>query len=157
MIAEIARGIRPDSWEFPLFLHVLGAMVLVGALVLAATALVGAYRGGGTRMLQLGCRALLYGAFPGFLTMRLAAEWIRDKEQISGDNEPSWIGIGYATSDLGLLLLVVATALAGIGLRRAIRTDSGTATVGVSVALGMVTVMLIAYVVAIWAMTTKPL
>jgi hypothetical protein len=52
---------------------------------------------------------------------------------------------------------VVATALAGIGLRRAIRTDSGTATVGVSVALGMVTVMLIAYVVAIWAMTTKPL
>jgi hypothetical protein len=157
MIAEIARGIRPDSWEFPLFLHVLGAMVLVGALVLAVTALVGAYRGGGTKMPQLGYRALLYGAFPSFLTMRLAAEWIRSKEGFNEDNDPAWIGIGYTISDLGLLLLVVATALAGIGLRRAIRTDGGTATVGVSVALGMVTVMLIAYVVAIWAMSTKPL
>ena len=26
-------AIRPDSWNYPLFIHVLGAMVLVGALV----------------------------------------------------------------------------------------------------------------------------
>ena len=157
MIAEIPRGIRPDSWEFPLFLHVLGAMVLVGALVLAITALIAARRGGGTLMLQLGYRSLLYGAFPGFLTMRLAAEWIRSKEGFNEDNDPAWIGIGYAISDLGLLLLVVATLIAGVGVRRAIRTDAGTATVGVSVALGLVSVMLIAYVVAIWAMSAKPI
>ena len=27
--------VRPHDWDFPLFLHVLGSMVLVGALVLA--------------------------------------------------------------------------------------------------------------------------
>ena len=29
-------AIRPDSWDFPLFLHVTGAMLLVGALVVVA-------------------------------------------------------------------------------------------------------------------------
>jgi hypothetical protein len=31
--------IRPDSWNFPLFLHVLGAMILVGATLTAGSAL----------------------------------------------------------------------------------------------------------------------
>lgn len=31
--------VRPDSWNLPLFLHVLGAMVLVGTLATAAVAL----------------------------------------------------------------------------------------------------------------------
>ena len=30
---------RPDSWNFPLFVHVLGAMILVGGLVTAAGSL----------------------------------------------------------------------------------------------------------------------
>ena len=34
--------IRPDSWEFPLFLHVLGAMVLVGGLLTGASSLASA-------------------------------------------------------------------------------------------------------------------
>ena len=33
--------IRPDSWNFPLFLHVLGAMILVGGLLTGASALAG--------------------------------------------------------------------------------------------------------------------
>ena len=28
-------SVRPDTWNFPLFLHVLGAMVLVGLLAAA--------------------------------------------------------------------------------------------------------------------------
>ena len=31
----LLAAIRPDSWNYALFLHVLGAMVLVGALVTA--------------------------------------------------------------------------------------------------------------------------
>jgi hypothetical protein len=29
---SILAVVRPDSWNFPLFLHVLGAMILVGGL-----------------------------------------------------------------------------------------------------------------------------
>ena len=37
--------VRPDDWNFALFLHVLGAMVMVGALVLALGYLAAAWRG----------------------------------------------------------------------------------------------------------------
>ena len=40
---SVIATIRPDSWNLPLLLHVGGAMVLVGALVLAASALVFAW------------------------------------------------------------------------------------------------------------------
>jgi uncharacterized integral membrane protein len=36
--------VRPNDWELPLFLHVLGAMVLVGTLVVAVAALAGEWR-----------------------------------------------------------------------------------------------------------------
>ncbi len=31
-MTAVLASIRPDSWNFPLFLHVLGAMILVGGL-----------------------------------------------------------------------------------------------------------------------------
>ena len=31
--------VRPDRWNFPLFLHVLGAMILVGGLLTGASSL----------------------------------------------------------------------------------------------------------------------
>ena len=34
----LLAAIRPDSWNFPLFLHILGAMVLVGAVTAAVVA-----------------------------------------------------------------------------------------------------------------------
>jgi uncharacterized membrane protein len=37
---SMLAAIRPDSWNFPLLLHVFGAMVLVGGLVTAVTALI---------------------------------------------------------------------------------------------------------------------
>ena len=36
--------VRPDSWNFPLFLHVLGAFVLVGGMAAVATLSIGAWR-----------------------------------------------------------------------------------------------------------------
>ncbi len=144
--------IRPDSWNFPLLLHVLGATVLFGSLVLALMMLAAA-RGNGDALLgvRLGFRTLLIGALPGYVVMRGAAEWIADKEGINDlKDDPTWIGIGYPVADGGFLLLVIALVLTGLATRRA---SAGT---GVRVATALVAVTIVAYGVAIWAMTTKP-
>ncbi len=154
--AEIARGIRPDAWDFPLLLHVLGAMLLVGALVLAASALVLARRDGSAALLRLGYRSLLIGALPAWIVMRGAAQWIADEEGLTGDEVPSWVDIGYSTAEPGLLVLLISILLAGLALRRAGRAEgsAGNGLSGVSIAL--VALLLVAYLVAIWAMTTQP-
>jgi len=46
--------------------------------------------------------------------MRVAAEWIRSKENYGGDDDPAWIGIGYITADLGGLLLLISIVLTGL-------------------------------------------
>ncbi len=145
--------IRPDSWDFPLLLHVLGAMLLVGTLVLAASALLVAWRDGNASLVRLGYRSLLIGALPAWVLMRGSAEWIASKEDLTGSNL-SWVEIGFNTADLGFVLLVVSTVLAGLAVRRIGRSESpgpfGRAPAG------LVSLLLIAYLVAIWAMTTKP-
>jgi hypothetical protein len=152
----VEAAIRPDAWNLPLLLHVLGAMLLVGTLVLAASALVLARRDGSASMVRLGYRSLLIGALPAWIVMRGAAEWIADKESLTGDEVPSWVDIGYSIADPGLLLLLASTVLAGLALRRAGRAGSGGGD-GLSLASTViVALLLIAYLVAIWAMTTQP-
>lgn len=153
-------AIRPDEWNLPLFIHVLGALVTVGALILAATYLVPAWRGGSVASLRNGYRTLLWAAVPAFIVMRVSAQWLFDEEGW-GDvpEEPGWIGIGYMTSDMGALLLVIATVVAGVGVRRAVlpAEAGGTGEArGGRVAAILVGVLLALYVLAIWAMTTKP-
>jgi hypothetical protein len=144
-------AIRPDDWDLPLFLHVLGAMLLVGGLMTGGTAL--AIARGQARLLRVGYLSLLALALPGWILMRGAAEWIYDKEGFTGDDDPAWLGIGYITADAGGLLLVVALVLGGFGLRRVRRgAGSGLLTAGAVLAL----VALVAYLVAVWAMGAKP-
>jgi len=145
--------IRPDSWNFPLLLHVLGAMLLVGALVLAGLSLVVAWRDGNAAMVRLGYRALLLGVVPSWILMRAGAEWIANKEGLENSNV-SWIGIGFTTADGGAVLIIIATILAGFGMRRANRKAGPNALSRVSV--GLVAVLVVAYAVTVWAMTTKP-
>ena len=156
---DALAGILPDDWNFALFLHVLGAMVMVGALVLALCYLGAAWRGDSAGSLRLGFRVLLYGAVPSFLVMRLAGQWIYSKEGLDDlPTDPAWIDIGFTVGDIGLLFLIVATVVAGVGARRAAATE-GAATAGVgSVRIAAVCtgLLLAAYIVAIWAMTTKP-
>ena len=148
--------IRPDSWDFPLLLHVLGAMLLVGTLVLAASALILAWRDSSASLVRLGYRSLLIGALPAWIVMRGAAEWIADKEGLTGDDVPSWVDIGYSTADSGFVLLLISTVLAGLAVRRAGRAE-GPGGGGFSRASTvLVSLVLIAYLVAIWAMTAKP-
>ena len=144
-------SIRPDSWTLPLFLHVLGAMVLVGGLLVTTTSVLVAR--GDVRLLRVGYLALLAVCLPGYLVMRVGAEWIYAKEHL-GDmpSDPTWIGIGYATADAGALLLVLALILGGIGVRRL--RDGRTGLVRASLFISVL--LLAAYVVTIWAMGAKP-
>ncbi len=102
---------------------------------------------------------LLYAALPSFLVMRVAAEWVADKEGYSDlpdDAIPDWIGIGYITADLSGLLLIISLIAGGIALRKARRAEGGDGGSPMRVPTVLVSIMLIAYLVAIWAMTTKP-
>jgi hypothetical protein len=145
---SMLAAIRPDDWNFPLFLHVLSAMVLFGAVVLAVASAAGGSQAG----LRLGFRSLLIGAIPAWIAMRLSAQWIADKEGLTdeGVEVPAWVDIGFATSEGSLLFLIAATVCAGIGARRERSGGLRTATVV------LVSITIVAYVVALWAMTTKP-
>jgi hypothetical protein len=145
--------IRPDGWDFALLVHVGGAMILVGCLAVVLTCLVLGRGGGGAAITRLGYRTLLLGALPGFVLMRAGAEWIKSKEDVPDD--PSWIGIGYSTSDGGLVLLIVVTVLAGLAVRR-LRREGGRSPGLVTAATLLLALSIAGYALAIWAMTTKP-
>ena len=150
---------RPTGWDFPLFLHVLGAMVLVGGLTVAVAFQLLAWRkrdpADVAAFTRAGFRALLAVALPGLIVMRIGAQWVYSKEGWSGDNDPGWLGIGFLTADLGGILLLITIILAGLGARRLGRSG-GTASLLTRIATPLATVLLIAYVIAVWAMTTKP-
>ena len=148
-------AVRPDDWNFPLLLHVFGAMVLGGVLVLATASLAAAWNSGSGPLTRLGFRALLWAGLPAWILSRVGAEWVADKEGLNTDDPPSWIDMGYMVSDPGLLLLIAATVLAGIGARRAGRGTGSAATLD-RVASVLLAISVIAYLVAVWAMTTKP-
>jgi hypothetical protein len=145
--------VRPGEWNLPLLVHVAGAMVLVGALVAVAGALLLAWRGDAATLTRVGYRTLLLVALPAYVVMRIGAEWIASKEDV--DDDAAWIGIGYVTADLGLLVLLVTTILAGLAARRLRRAAGGRSVLG-RVAAVLTLVLVAAYVVAVWAMTAKP-
>lgn len=149
---DVALAIRPDEWNLPLFVHVLGAMVLVGGLLACVVAIARAR--GDVRLLRTGYLSLLAVALPGWITMRAGAEWIYSEEGW-GDaaDEPAWLGVGYITADLGGVLLLAALVCGGIGVRRL--RDGGGA--GLLRAVNILSaVALAAYVAAVWAMGGKP-
>jgi cytochrome b561 len=147
--------VRPDSWNWALFLHIAGAMALVSSLIIALYALQIARTRGDQPAAQFAFRVLWRFTLPSFLVMRIFAQVIADKEKVS-DSDDAWIGIGYTTTDIGLLLLVITIVLAGLMARRA---KSGTSVAGAGQLRGagvLAGILLVAYTVAIWAMTTKP-
>jgi hypothetical protein len=148
-------AIRPDSVNLPLFLHVLGAMLLVGALAFVAAAILIGWRGSerAVPLTRLALRAIPYGVLPAYVVMRVGAQWTEAEQNYPDDFEASWIDVGYITADAGALLLLVSLILAGIGLRK-LRAGGG---LGLGRAVGVISLVLVAaYVVALWAMTAKP-
>jgi hypothetical protein len=155
VVTTLASLTRDDSWDLPLFVHILGAMILVGGLTLSAVALIAAWRSGSAALTKLGFMSLFYGALPGYVVMRAGAQWVAHKEGWE-DSDVSWIGIGFGVSDMGFLLLLISLVIGGIAVRRINRGEGGTPSVSARIATGLVSLFLIACFVAVWAMTTKP-
>ena len=152
---SVLAAVRPDSWNFPLFVHVLGAMILVGGL-LAGAAILG-YARGDARFLRLGYWSLLAVSLPGWLVMRIGAQWIYTREgwdDLPDEvDEPAWLGIGWILADLGGLILLVSLIVGGVGVYR-LREGKGAGLLRATLVLSLV--LLAAYLVAAWAMTGKP-
>jgi hypothetical protein len=151
----VLAAIRPDSWNFPLFLHVGGAMALVASLVVALYSIRIARERGDQPAAQFAFRTLWRLTLPSYIVMRVGAQWIASKENLEDSND-AWIGIGFSVSDLGLLLLIIGLVLTGLIARRA-KQGTSVAGAGQLRAAGILAgILVLGYLVAIWAMTTKP-
>jgi hypothetical protein len=151
-----APQIRPGDVKIALLFHVLGALILVGGLIVAAgMALLGLRSEDGV-LTRRSYRVLLTAAFPGYILMRICAEWVYSQEKwdkVPDSAQPSWLGFGYITADGGGLLLLIALILGAFGLRR--MRDGGNS--GLVKASGVIaTLLVLVYVVALWAMGAKP-
>jgi hypothetical protein len=152
---ELLAVVRPGSWNWALFLHVGGAMALVASLLMALYAIRIARTRGDQPAAQFAYRVLWRFTLPSYIVMRVGAQIIANKEKVE-DSDDAWVGIGFLTSDAGLLLLIIGLVLTGLMARRA---KSGTSVAGAGQlrAAGILGGLLVAaYLVAIWAMTTKP-
>jgi hypothetical protein len=151
MMGTIA-AIRPDDWNFPLLLHVLGAMILVGATLTGASTL--AFARGDPRLLRLGYWTLLVVGLPSYVLMWAAAHWIYSKEGL--DESPidsAWTTIGFVVAEGGAVLFVASLIVGGIGVRR-LGSGKGKGMLKATMVISLV--LLAAYVVAVWAMSGKP-
>jgi hypothetical protein len=131
--------------------HVLGAMILVGGLVTATSAL--AFARGDVRLLRLGYWSLLAVSLPGYVIMRIGAQWVVSKGWDKVDPAPTWLDIGYTVADAGAVLMLIALVVGGIGMRQ-LRQGKGQGLLKASLIIAVL--ILAAAVVAIWAMAGKP-
>ena len=163
----------PSSWNLPLLVHVTGAMILVGGMLAAATALISAH--GDEKRLRLGYYSLLFVAFPGMILTKLGATLIWSKESphsligaaFPHRDDPNWIMIGGTVLDGGGGLLVLGLILGWFGLRRmdgrendflakvpVLKKMTGETLLKLTTIISVV--LLAGYVAVIWAMGAKP-
>jgi hypothetical protein len=143
--------IRPSDWNLPLFVHVLGAIVLVGSMFALVLLALASRRGANTAMFaRLAFRSTLFVVVPAWIVMRVGANWIEGKEYPSGTGEPGWLGVGFAVADPGIIILIV---LGILGWRSVKAGGGGWAATATTVIAGL---YLIALGVAMFAMSAKP-
>ena len=140
--------LRPDAWDFPLFLHVLGAVLLVGGVASVTLVSIAGLRTPEHAVLlrTLAFRTTLVLVWPAYILMRAGAQWIYSKEDLHPDF-PTWIAVGVTVGDGGIAVLLVLTLLGWLALRRT--------RVGPWFA-GLAALYLVALGVAWWAMSAKP-
>ena len=125
-------NVRPTSFDFPLFLHVFGAMVLFGAVLTALIAAIAAGRNPESATLRRAVfLSLLVVAVPAYIAMRGGAQWIYSKEGFTGHHDPSWVGVGFIIADGGLLLLLIMIGVT-IWWRRSAKVVAGRIVTGLS-------------------------
>jgi hypothetical protein len=144
--------IRPDSWNLPFFLHVLGAVLLFGAA--ASVAIAGfaglRWKDHAPLLSRLVWRTWLLVVVPSWILMRLAAGWILSKEFPDEDKAPGWVDVGFIVSEAGALLLLLLGILAWLWARR-----KGVGRVG-AVVPWLASIYVVALGIAAFAMSAKP-
>ena len=147
---------RPGEQDFALLLHLVGATVVFGALLASATSILLAR--GDTRLLRLGYFSLLLVGLPGLVLMRLAGQWLYNLQHWADlpdrIGQPAWLGIGFVVADWGGALFLLSLALGGFGVYRLGRGKSAAGLLNATVLISLV--LVVGYVVAVWAMTGKP-
>lgn len=149
---NVLAAVRPDDWNLPLLTHVLGAMILVGATLTSGSLL--AFARGDARMLRLGYWTLLLVGLPSYVLMWGGAHWIYAREGLDqGSIDLTWVAIGFVVAEVGAVLFVAALIVGGVGIRRLASGRGEGLLKGTTV---LTLVLLVALIVAIWAMSAKP-
>jgi hypothetical protein len=147
---------RPDEQSFALLLHLVGATVVFGALLASATSILLAR--GDARLLRLGYFSLLLVGLPGLILMRLAGQWLSNLQKWDDlpaqFDQPAWLGIGFIVADWGGALFLLSLALGGLGIYRLRQGNSATGLLNATMLITLV--LILAYAIAVWAMTGKP-
>jgi hypothetical protein len=125
-------------------------------LLTSATSLV--FARGDTRLLRLGYFSLLLVGLPGLILLRLAGQWLYQLQKWndlpSQFARPTWLDIGFIVADWGGILFLLALVLGGVGVRRLRDGKGGTLLLRSTMVISVV--LIVGYVVAVWAMTGKP-
>ena len=148
----VLAAVRPDEWNFPLLVHVLGAMITFGAVLTGVSTL--AFARGNVKQLRLGYWTLLLVGLPSFVVMWLGGHWIYSEEGL--DDSPidsAWTTIGFVVAELGGLLYVVGLIIGGVGMRR---LDAGGGRGLLKATMVLSLIVLAGLIVAAWAMAAKP-
>ena len=95
---------------WPLFLHILGAMTLFGAILTATILSFVAWKRPDLAFLRRATFRSLVVAIPAYVVLRVFAQIILDKEDYAKD--PTWVGIGFIATEPGLLILLVSLGCA---------------------------------------------
>jgi len=142
-------ALRPDAWDLPLFVHVLGAITLFGGVASLAVLSFAGLRLPEHALLLRGIafRTMLFVVWPAYLLMRAGAQWILSREGLDDEPAPGWVAVGLGISDAGILVLLLLTLLGWVALRRP-RAGGWFA--------GLSALYFVALVVAWFAMTAKP-
>jgi len=112
--------VRPDSWNLPLFLHILGATVLFGTTATIAIAGFASRTHSEHEKLlwRVAVKTFLFGVLPSFILMRVGAQWIVGKEFPGDAKTPGWIDVGFIVSEPGALLLIIVGILLAVRRQR---------------------------------------
>jgi hypothetical protein len=98
---------------WPLFLHILGAMTTVGALLTVVVLSYVAWNRPETAFLRRATFKVLLTTIPFYILLRVFAEVMySDEKDAFAGNDPTWVGIGYITSDAGFLILLITIGVA---------------------------------------------
>jgi hypothetical protein len=134
---------------WPLFLHVLGAMTTIGAILTVVVLSYVSWSRPDAAFLRRATLTTLLTAIPFYILLRVFAEVMYSKEKDGfGGNDPTWVGIGYITSDAGFLVLLITIGLA-FWWRRSEKPVAGRIVAVLS------TVLLLMLTVAMLAMSGK--